>query len=186
MLDLKTRSILFIVAHPYLEKSRANRAVVEAVSDVPGLTLRRLYDVYPFFHIDVNHEQELLQRHDLILIQHPLYWYSMPALMKLWVDEVLQCGWAYGPEGDKLRGKDFLLSITAGGLREGYSAAGYNRFEISTLLTPWNQTAHLCGMRWHEPRVIHGSIQADGRALTAHANQIREGLLQYSETGTFP
>src|SRR4051794_39300314 len=104
-------STLFVIAHPFLERSRANRAVALAVDNVPGLRMRNLYDLYPYFHIDVEEEQKQMMAHDLIVIQHPMYWYSMPALLKQWLDEVWQCGWAYGPEGDKLKDKNFLLSV---------------------------------------------------------------------------
>src|SRR5437879_848106 len=104
-------STLFIIAHPFLERSRANRAVLEAVSRVAGVTVRNLYDLYPYFHIDVEEEQRQMMAHDLVVIQHPFFWFSMPALLKLWIDDVWLYGWAYGPEGDKLKGKKFWLSI---------------------------------------------------------------------------
>lgn len=176
-------SILFIVAHPYLERSRANRAVLGAVHDIPGLNVRNIYDLYPYFHIDVEEEQKHLLAHDLIVIQHPFYWYSMPALLKLWLDEVWLCGWAYGPEGDKLRGKKFLLSITAGGPEDAYSTDGYNRFPVETLLSPWAQTVNLCGMKWHEPLVMHGSIRASEDELARHAERLRNILARFTQTG---
>lgn len=185
-MEKKSFSTLLIVAHPYLEKSRANRAVVQAVQDVPRITVRRLYDLYPYFNLDVAAEQELLLRHDLIVMQHPLYWYSMPALLKLWVDEVLQSGWAYGPGGDQLRGKQFLLSITAGGAKQGYSPEGSNRFDMETLLSPWNQTVHLCHMKWHTPKILHASIHASAEQLQAHALDVRQALIHFAREGSLP
>lgn len=179
-------SILFIAAHPFLEKSRANRAVVDAIVDLPGLTLRRLYHVYPHFHIHVEREQELLFNHSLLVVQHPLYWYSMPPLLKMWVDETLESGWAYGPGGNQLKGKDFLLSVTAGGPRESYAPAGSNRFPMDSYLIPWNQTAHLCQMRWHAPKIVYDSIRADRSDLQAHAQKVREDLQHYLKNGVLP
>ena len=179
----RDRSILFIVAHPFLEKSRANRAVVDAVAGLPGLTLRRLYHLYPHFHIDVAAEQELLRSHSLLVVQHPFYWYSMPPLLKMWLDETLESGWAYGPGGDHLRGKDFLLSLTVGGPEESYMEDGYNRFSIDTFLAPWKQTAHLCHMRWHKPRVVHSSIKCGNAALVEHARTLRQDLERYLSDG---
>ena len=176
-------STLFIVAHPYLERSRANRAVTEAVMDVQGVTVRRLYDLYPYFNINVNVEQKLLEENDLIVVQHPFYWYSMPALLKQWLDEVWLSGWAYGPGGDKLRGKKFLLSLSVGGAEEVYSPAGSNRFSMETLLSPWNQTVHLCGMKWYAPKVIHGSIRVPSAELERHAQDVRSALAHFSGTG---
>lgn len=178
--------ILFLVAHPHLHRSRANRAVVETLGQPDGVTVRRLYDLYPYFHIDVAREQELLLQHQLIVVQHPFYWYSMPPLLKMWVDEVFASGWAYGPGGDKLKDKDFLVSITAGGPSASYSAEGYNRFEIDTFLSAWNQTAHLCQMKWHKPRILFRSLRSTHDELTLHARSVSHDLHHYLREGRLP
>lgn len=183
MLKSESRQVLFVVAHPYLQRSKANRAVVDAVSTLDGVKVHRLYDLYPYFQVDVDQEKQLLAKSDAIVIQHPLYWYSMPALLKLWLDEVFESGWAYGPGGEKLKDKDFLLSITAGGGADSYSETGHNRFPLETLLAPWNQTARLCQMRWQTPSVLHGSIGSSDNALDAHAEQVRERIAGFLRRG---
>ncbi|MFZ5786262.1 MAG: NAD(P)H-dependent oxidoreductase, partial [Acidobacteriota bacterium] len=67
--------VLILFAHPALQSSRVNRRLVEAVKGIEGVTLRDLYEAYPDFDVDVPHEQSLLERHDLIVLQHPFYWY---------------------------------------------------------------------------------------------------------------
>lgn len=183
MIQTAEGEILFIVAHPYLWKSRANSAILRAVRGIPGLHTHLLYEKYPYFHIDVAQEKDLLLKHDLIVVQHPFYWYSMPALLKLWLDEVFESGWAYGPGGDKLKGKKLLVSTTAGGPEDSYTPASYNRFPMETFLAPWNQTASLCQMEWLDPCVLHGSIRASSEDLEAHAQHVRGRLLGYSERG---
>jgi putative NADPH-quinone reductase len=54
--------ILLVYAHPHHERSVANRALLDAVRGVPGLTLHALYDRYPDFSIDVAREQALLSQ----------------------------------------------------------------------------------------------------------------------------
>ena len=152
------KKCLFVLAHPHLRKSKANRAVVEEVQKL-GVTVNDLYEKYPTFHIDVEREQELLSEHDLIVLQHPFYWYSMPALLKQWLDDVFLIG--FGPGGDKLAGKDLLLSFTAGGPEEAYRAGGYNNFDIQSFFLPYQQTAQLCQMNWLEPCVLFSSLRAD-------------------------
>lgn len=174
MLKSESRQVLFVVAHPYLQRSKANRAVVDAVSSLEGVKVHRLYDLYPYFQVDVDQEKQLLTTSDAIIIQHPLYWYSMPALLKLWLDEVFESGWAYGPGGEKLKGKDFMLSLTAGGGADSYS---------EMLLAPWSQTARLCQMRWQEPAVLKGSIDSDEGTLQAHAARVRERVAGYLRHG---
>ena len=173
------RKILFIVAHPHLHRSRANRAVVETLGRPHGVTVHDLYDLYPYFHIDVPKEQELLLAHDLIVVQHPFYWYSMPPLLKMWLDEVFASGWAYGPGGDKLKGKGFLVSITAGGPETSYHPGGYNRFPMETFLSAWNQTAHLCQMKWHKPVLLYSSVDGGEDRLRAHGQSVRKLLAGY-------
>lgn len=175
--DGSARKLLFIVAHPYLGESRANRAIVDEIRKRPEFTVHNLYDLYPYFHIDVPREQNLLREHRGLVVQHPLYWYSMPPLMKLWLDEVLEAGWAYGKGGAALKGKDFLLSTTVGGPRESYSASGQNGYAIETLLTPWEQTIKLCQMSWHEPAVLYDSIRATDPQLREYAHGLLKRLM---------
>jgi glutathione-regulated potassium-efflux system ancillary protein KefG len=107
----------------------------------------------------VNREQRLLTGHDIVVFQHPFYWYSTPAILKEWQDLVLEHGWAYGVGGTKLQGKITLNAITTGGPESAYKKSGYNRFTIRELLSPWDQTAHLCGMRFLAPFVVHAALR---------------------------
>jgi hypothetical protein len=71
-----------------------------------------LYEEYPDFYINVKREQQLLIEHDIIVFQHPFYWYSSPAILKQWEDLVLEFGFAYGPGGTKLhRHVDIRTSV---------------------------------------------------------------------------
>ncbi|HEU4610738.1 MAG TPA: NAD(P)H-dependent oxidoreductase, partial [Kofleriaceae bacterium] len=149
------RRVLVLFAHPVLERSRVNRRLVDAIRDVDGVTIRDLYEDYPTLAIDVRREQEELLAHDVIVFQHPFYWYSSPAILKEWQDLVLEHGWAYGVGGTNLRGKLTLNAITTGGPAGAYQRSGYNRFTVRELLAPWDQTAHLCGMRFLAPFAVH-------------------------------
>jgi glutathione-regulated potassium-efflux system ancillary protein KefF len=84
--------IVVVYAHPYPDRSRAGRALLEAVQGLPGVEVRSLYELYPDFGIDVEAEQDALTRADTIVWQHPLYWYSVPGLLKHWFDKVLAHG----------------------------------------------------------------------------------------------
>lgn len=177
------KKILFLLAHPHLERSRCNKAIADEVLKLPEVTYRPLYDLYPSFHVDLEKEQKLLEAHDLIFIQHPLYWYSMPPLLKHWLDEVWESGWAYGPNGNKLHGKDFLLSVTAGAPKDAYHTEGYNRYDLETLLSPWNQTAHLCGLKWLSPFYLHRSSSIPAPEIQVHAEKVARSLAHYQKTG---
>jgi len=156
------RRILILFAHPVLERSRVNRRLVAEVRDISGVTVHDLYEAYPTLDIDAKREQRLLVDHDVIVFQHPFYWYSCPAILKEWQDLVLAHGWAYGHGGTQLRGKITLNAITTGGPESAYHHDGYNRFTIRELLAPWDQTAHLCGMRYLAPFAVHAALRVVG------------------------
>ena len=94
--------------------------------------------------------------HDVIVFQHPLFWYSSPSIIKEWEDLVLEYGFAYGAAGTRLRGKLCLTAITTGGPPEAYDRLGYNFFTIRELLaakiTPNLQRGRCCGLdrRWRD------------------------------------
>ena len=149
--------VLVLVAHPQMEQSRVNRELMRAAGGVAGAEVRDLYALYPDYLIDVEVERRALQAARLVVWQHPIHWYGMPPLMKLWADEVLGFGWAYGPEGHQLRGKDLWLVVTTGGPQDSYHPASYNRYFFDAFLPPYEQTAALCGLRFLPPMVIHGA-----------------------------
>jgi glutathione-regulated potassium-efflux system ancillary protein KefG len=156
---MSARRVLVNFAHPVLERSRVNRRLLDAIRGLDGVTVHDLYEAYPTLHVNVEREQELLLAHDVIVFQHPFYWYSTPALLKEWQDHVLEHGWAYGEGGTRLRGKLTFNALTTGGPEAAYRTTGYNRFTVRQLLAPWDQTAYLCGMRFLAPFVVHAALR---------------------------
>ena len=163
--------VLVLFAHPALEKSRVHRRLVERVRGLPGVTFHDLYEAYPDFDVDVKREQALLLAHDTVVLQHPLYWYSTPALLKQWEDLVLEHGWAYGSGGTALRGKRMVSAITTGGSESAYTEGGHNRYTIRQLLAPLEQTARLCGMDSLPPFVVHGTHRLDAGGVERAAEE---------------
>ena len=145
--------ILIQFAHPLLQHSLLNQRMKNAVESLPSVTYNDLYEHYPNFMIDVEREKELLRQHDVIVLQHPFYWYSVPALMKEWMDLVLEHGFAYGKGGTALQGKVLLSAITTGGDEMAYEGS----ISIRDFLKPVEATARLCGMHYLAPFVIHSS-----------------------------
>jgi glutathione-regulated potassium-efflux system ancillary protein KefG len=168
--------VLVLFAHPALERSRVNRALLAAARELPGVRLHDLYEEYPDLNIDVRREQELLLSHDALVFQHPFYWYSVPAILKEWQDLVLEHNWAYGQDGHALEGKLTFNALSAGGPEGAYRAGGYNRFTIRQLLAPWEATAGLCGMTYLPPFVVHGSLRMRAPDIAPHAAAYRRLL----------
>ncbi|SNS76706.1 Kef-type potassium/proton antiporter accessory protein, CPA2 family [Noviherbaspirillum humi] len=171
--------ILLIFAHPTPHRSRANRLLREAAASLPNVRVHDLYETYPDFHIDVPAEQELLAAADLVVFQHPIRWYSMPALLKEWVDAVYEHGWAYGEGGNALRDKDCWMVVTTGGSEDAYQENGHHGHPFETYLPPFEQTARLCGMNWLPPLVLHGVGQASDAELARQAGAFRDRLASY-------
>ena len=169
-------TICLVYAHPYPDRSRANRVLLDGVRDLPGLQVRSLYDLYPDFAIDVETEQAALAAAHVVVLQHPLYCYSVPGLLKHWFDKVLTLGWAYGPGGHALHGKTCLWVTTTGAAEHGYTREGMHQRPFSDFVPPIEQTARFCGMHWDEPLVLHGAHHAPSAGLAAHARRYREQL----------
>lgn len=170
-----------------------NRVLLEAITGLGGVEVRDLYELYPDFDVDVDAEQAALLRHDVVIFQHPLYWYSVPALLKQWIDLVLEHGWAYGATGDKLHGRVALHAFTAGGRVNAYQPGGYNRFPVRSLTLAFEQTAHLCGMRYLAPFVVHGTLAMDRSAIDRAAadyvrvlEALRDGRLDLDRAAELP
>jgi len=170
------KRILILFAHPALRRSRVNKIMVSDLGSLGGVTVRDLYELYPDLDIDIDAEQAALVEHDVIVFQHPFYWYSTPAILKEWQDLVLEHGWAYGREGTALSGKLFFSAVTTGGPRETYRKNGYNRFTISQFLAPVEQTARLCNMTYLPPFVVHGTHGIDPDAVATHHAHYLETL----------
>jgi putative NADPH-quinone reductase len=172
-----TRRVLVLFAHPRCDRSEVNVVLAEAARDVDGVTVVDLYAEYPTFEIDVEREQQRLLDHDVVVFQHPVYWYSCPALLKEWQDLVLEHGFAYGADGRALEGKALVNAVTAGGRREVYSRESGTNLELRDFFAPFEQTALLCRMRYLPPFVLYaaGHAVAEDR-LETHAADYRRLL----------
>jgi glutathione-regulated potassium-efflux system ancillary protein KefF len=178
--------IYLIAAHPRWRDSHVNArllAVAREAAAAPGarIEVNDLYGSYPDYAIDAPAERERLERADLVVLMHPIQWYSMPPLQKLWLDEVLRYGWAYGARGEALRGKDLWLVATTGGPEASYHPQGYNRYFFDAFLPPYEQTAALCGMRFLPPLVLHGASRASSAEVQAHVDVFAQRLASYPE-----
>jgi glutathione-regulated potassium-efflux system ancillary protein KefG len=169
--------ILILFAHPVLEKSRVHSVLLESISNIEGITINDLYESYPDFDIDIKREQQLLLTHDIIVWQHPFYWYSCPAILKQWQDLVLEHGWAYGRNGNALRGKQVFNALTSGGGKEAYQLSGRQHCTIHELMKPFERTAVLCQMKYLSPFWIPGTHKMEAPQIREHALGYRELLI---------
>ena len=178
--------ILVLLAHPDLEHSRVHAALRTALSQ--GATgagarwqLRDLYALYPDYDIDIVVEQAALKAARLVVWLHPVHWYGMPPLLKMWLDQVFAYGWAYGPGGTQLSGKDLWLVVSTGGTEQSYRPDGHNRFFIDAFWPPYEQTAQLAGMRFLPPLVLHGAHHVSASEIEEHVNTVTEHLRRWPD-----
>lgn len=164
------RSALVLFAHPQAHLSRVNLPLANAARKLPGVVVHDLYDSYPDFYIDVPAEQARVNGADVLVFLHPVQWYSMPSLLKEWIDAVLLPGWAYGEHGRALAGKSYWMVATTGSPADAYSVDGVHGRPFDDYLPAFRQTAQLCGMHWETPHILHGARQVDNAAVQAHVN----------------
>jgi glutathione-regulated potassium-efflux system ancillary protein KefG len=174
---MPSRRLLILFAHPALHKSRVNQLLLSSVESLSGVTINDLYESYPNFHVNVAREQALLLEHDVIVFQHPFYWYSSPAILKQWQDLVLEYGFAFGKNGTRLHGKLVLTAISTGGPSSAYQRNGYNYFTVRELLAPFEQTTRLCGMTYLPPFIVPGVLWMQDQAeLSTYGSVYRRAL----------
>ena len=169
--------ILILFAHPVLEKSRVQHILLQQASNLSQVTINDLYQHYPDFDIDVEREKKLLLEADIIIWQHPFYWYSAPALVKQWMDLVLEHGWAYGKRGQALKGQKIFNAMTSGGGREAYRQEGFNKYTIHDFLRPFERTAELCRMQYWPPYWVPGVHQMERQQLEHYGQEYRSLLI---------
>ncbi|CAH0534549.1 General stress protein 14 [Vibrio stylophorae] len=169
--------ILIIYAHPDPQASQVNRLMLAQAAALSHVTVHDLYACYPDFFIDVARERQLLNAHDLIVFQHPLYMYSCPALLKEWFDVVLTKGYAHGDQA-ALAGKIWRSVITAGAAESAFSQSGYNRYPLEDILQPFELIAALCQMQWQPPLVLYWARKAAAATQHQHAKTYRQWLEQ--------
>ncbi|WP_030761919.1 NAD(P)H-dependent oxidoreductase [Streptomyces griseus] len=147
---------------------------------------------------DVRAEQEKLLWADTIVLQFPLWWYTMPAILKGWVDRVFTHRFAYGVGehsatryGDRygegtLAGRRALLSVTAGGPESHYAARGING-PIEDLLFPIHHgILYHPGIEALPPFVVYGADRMDEDGYAAVAEAWRRRLLTLETTEPIP
>ena len=156
------KNVLLVLGHSNYDNSLSNRTIADIAAKNSNITVRKLHEVSSGFEFDVKAEQDALAKADVVVFQFPFHWYSLPAILKKWVDDVLLFGFAYGPGGDKLKDKKVVISLTTGGPAEAYSVSGSNNYSVHQLIAPVIQTAQFCGMKVAEVVASSGMLYIPG------------------------
>lgn len=171
-------NVLVIYSHTYHSQSYAGKAILEVLEAQPGITVRKLEELYPDNRpIDVAAEQAALVAADVIVFQHPLFWFATPALMKRYMDEVFQYGFAYGADSFKLAGKKFVHSYTTGAAAEVYTGGLHQNAEAALIAT-----AAFCRMEYAGAFPLYGQLALENPNVAAEAKAHAERLVELLKT----
>lgn len=173
---MKRINLLF--AHPAPGRSRLNRALRDVAMMTDGVEVRDLYEMYPAMYVDADAERKAVVDCDVLVFQFPIYWFSSPAILKEWQDTVLSSGFAFGPGGDALQGKQFMLAVSTGGQEASYTETRPHGAPLSAFLRPFEQTAKFCGMTLLEPFIVHGVNGMPSEIVKSHAAAFGERLTE--------
>ena len=166
---------LVIVSHSYPGQSRVNKELLDAVKDLPNVTVREPESLYgrDGSKIDVKAEQQAIEAADRIVFQFPMFWFSVPGMLKNFMDDVLTYGWAYGSKGKALVGKIVQVAVSTGS-----PASSYEIPTVRSLFLPLEASACYTGMKYAEPFVTYGTLGMSDEALKERAAAYRRLLAE--------
>lgn len=169
---MKTLILLF---HPDFKHSRVNQKMYATVNGMENVVIRNMYKLYPDFKINVKKEQQYMEAADRIILQFPIRWYSSPALLKQWEDDIFEAGWAY-MGGHALDDKEFTVAVSFGA--GGYEHGGYSHYTPHEILRPFQATAYRIGMKFVKPFVLTDVARTDDTELDNQIEQYRNFVSQ--------
>lgn len=154
MAHIKKNRILILFAHPLYEKSRVNQILNSYIPDSEYITFHDLYEEYPEFEIDIRREQQLIMDHDIIVWQHPMYWFSCPALLKQWMDMVLHFREKDDLDILTLKGKAVFQTMSIGDQKKSYLDDSLDDTNIMDYLLPFKRVTEFSNMLYLPPFLV--------------------------------
>ena len=139
------KNVLVVSGHPDLKNSVANKTILDEISArLPQAEIRKLDELYPTYQFDIKAEQAALEKADVVIFAYPMHWFGVPGLLKLYIDKVMEHGWAYGSTGTALSGKKFLVSVTTGAPEVAYAEDGVMGHTVEDFTCPIAKFAGMC------------------------------------------
>lgn len=170
---------LVIVSHPYAGNSVFTRAAENVARELgTEITVRNLDALYgtDTSAFNVAEEQAACEGMDRIVFMFPIHWFNLTPMLKAYLNEVWAYGWAFGPEGTALKGKELLVITTAGAHQQMYSHEGLVQSTMAEVLTPLKASALYVGMTYAEPLVLFGAGDDADNQVESYKQQVLERL----------
>ena len=138
------------------------------------------------FVAELKAEMDKLVWADFVIFQFPLWWFSLPAILKGWVDRVFAMGFSYNLglayEKGIFRGKRAMLSFTTGGPPASYVPGGRNGDLEELLRHIQYGMLNFVGMDVLPPFVAYGAARVTPEQRAAYLSAYRERLLTLDST----
>lgn len=147
---------------------------------------------------DIALEQDKLRWADAVILQFPLWWFSMPAILKGWVERVYAYGFGYGVGehsdarwGDRygegtLAGKRAMLIVTAGGWESHYGPRGINGPMEDVLFPIHHGILYYPGFDVLPPFVIYRTDRMDAARFSDTRDALGQRLDDLWKTSPIP
>ena len=152
---------LVIVSHPNFEKSLITKALQNTAIAMPGVTVRNLESLY-----GNNSEQAACMDVDRIVFLYPTHWFNLTPMLKAYLNVAWTYGWAFGPGGEALKGKELLVVTSAGASEFTYSDNGIINCTMADVLSPLKASALYIGMKFADPLAFYGVMNATENDIT--------------------
>lgn len=176
---------LVIASHPYPEQSQVIKALQQSAASLADVEVRNLEALYGHDSsaFDVAAEQAAVEAAERIVFLFPIHWFNLTPMLKAYMNQVWTYGWAFGPNGTALKGRELLTVVTAGATAFTYSAEGLVQSSIEEVLTPLKASALYVGMRYAAPLAFFEAMgaAAEKRAAfqSAFVDRLKQPALAY-------
>jgi len=142
------------------------------------------------FSTGLQREIDRLTACDVLILQFPIWWLGMPAIMKGWIDRVFAIGVTYGGgrwfDRGWMRGKRAMLAVTIGGTEEAYSPDGIYG-SAAEVLRPINHgILAFCGFEVVEPFLAFAPARKDEQERQQMFDTYADRLLNMDSAPRLP
>jgi NAD(P)H dehydrogenase (quinone) len=155
-------------------------------SDLYAMKWNPVVDVRDEVSPDILAEQEKLEWADAVVVQFPLWWYGMPAILKGWFDRVFVKGFGYGVRAEdgrtlrygegRLAGKRAMVVLTAGARESAMGPRGVNGSLDEVLWPLHHGTLFYAGMSVLPPLAVHGADRVSDVQFAEARSRLRTRL----------
>lgn len=158
---------LIVVSHPYPEQSHTIKSLEQTARSFSDVEVRNLESLYgnDLNNFDVRAEQIVHEAADRVIYMFPVHWFNLTPMLKAYMNTVWAYGWAFGPEGTALKGKQFQVVATAGAAEFTYSHEGIIECTMDEVLSPLKASAKYVGMNYQQPIAFYEAMGADAAKM---------------------